>query len=53
MTLFGLAYVIIGAFVAAAQNYFAHLSTLTGVAEAVIAILIWPLVLLGIDIRIR
>ena len=53
MTLSGLAYVIIGAFVAAANHYFAHLGKLAGVFEAIIAILIWPLVLLGVDIRIR
>ena len=53
MTLSGLAYVIIGAFVAAANHYFAHVGKLAGVFEAIIAILIWPLVLLGVDIRIR
>ena len=47
-----IAYVVIGAFVAAANNYFAHVGTIEGVASAVIAILIWPLVLIGIDIRI-
>ena len=45
-------YVVIGAFVAAANNYFSHVSTIEGVASAVIAILLWPLVLIGIDIRI-
>jgi hypothetical protein len=53
MTLSGLAYVIIGAFVAAANHYFAHVGKLAGVFEAIIAIIIWPLVLLGVDIRIR
>jgi len=48
-----LVYAIIGAFVAAAQGYFAHVGSLGGVSEAVIAILIWPLVLIGIDINIR
>ena len=47
-----IAYVVIGAFVAAANHYFAHVSTIEGVASAIIAILIWPLVLLGVDIRI-
>jgi hypothetical protein len=53
VTLSGLAYVVIGAFVAAANHYFAHVGKLAGVAEADIAILIWPLVLLGVDVRIR
>jgi hypothetical protein len=46
-------YVIIGAFVAAANHYFAHVGTFARIASAVIAILLWPLVLIGIDIRIR
>jgi hypothetical protein len=45
-------YVLIGAFVAAANHYFAHVGTLAHIASAVIAILLWPLVLLGVDIRI-
>ena len=53
MSLSALAYIIIGAFVAAANHYFAHVGKLAGVLEAVIAIIIWPLVLLGVDIRIR
>jgi hypothetical protein len=47
-----IAYVVIGAFVAAAHHYFAHVGTIERVASAVIAILLWPLVLIGIDIRI-
>ena len=52
MTLTGLAYVIIGAFVAAAHNYFSHVGSLEGVLSAIIAIPTWPLLLLGIEIRI-
>jgi hypothetical protein len=47
-----LAYAIIGAFVAAANHYFSHVGTTKGVVDAVIAILIWPLVLIGIDVRV-
>ena len=52
MTLTGLAYLIIGAFVAAAHHYFSHVGTLEGVLSAIIAILTWPLLLLGVEIRI-
>ncbi len=52
MTIIGLAYLIIGAFVAAANNYFAHAGSLEGVLSAIIAILTWPLLLLGVEIRI-
>jgi hypothetical protein len=46
-----IAYVIVGAFVAAANHYFAHVGTIKGVVSAIIAILAWPLILIGIDIR--
>jgi hypothetical protein len=47
-----IAYVVIGAFVAAANHYYDHLGSIERVASAVIAILLWPLILIGIDIRI-
>jgi hypothetical protein len=47
-----IAYVIVGAFVAAANHYFAHVGTIAHVASAVVAILLWPAILLGVDIRI-
>lgn len=47
-----IAYVVIGAFVAAANSYFDRVGSIEGVATAVIAILGWPLILIGIDIRI-
>jgi hypothetical protein len=47
-----IAYVVIGAFVAAANHYFEHVGTIEHIASAVIAILLWPLILIGVDIRI-
>ena len=46
-----IAYVIVGAFVAAANHYFAHVETIKRVVSAILAILAWPLILIGIDIR--
>lgn len=51
--MFVLIYAIIGAFVAAANHYFAHVASVAGAAEAILAILIWPLVLIGVDINFR
>jgi sulfite exporter TauE/SafE len=48
-----IAYIIIGAFVAAANHYFSHTDTIKGVVSAILAILAWPLILIGIDIRWR
>ena len=52
MTIGGIIYLVIGLFVAASQNYFDQLSTVGRVLSAIIAVIVWPLLLLGIDIRI-
>lgn len=46
-------YLIIGAFVAGADNYFDTLGTLGRIVSALLAILLWPLLLLGLDFQIR
>jgi hypothetical protein len=48
-----LIYVIIGAFVAGADNYFDHLGSVGRIVSALLAILLWPLLLFGIDFSIR
>ena len=50
--LLGLVYVAIGIFVAASKDYFENLETLERVLSAVLAILLWPLLLLGIDLHV-
>jgi hypothetical protein len=46
-------YVIVGAFVAAAHHYYRHAGTVRGVGSALLAIFLWPLVLLGTDLHIH
>ncbi len=48
----GAIYLVIGVLIAVAQNYFDHLSTLGRLLSAVLAVMLWPLLLLGIDIRV-
>ncbi len=50
--LLGLIYVAIGIFVAASKNYLENLESIKRVLSAVLAILLWPLLLLGVDLRI-
>jgi hypothetical protein len=50
--LLGLIYVAIGIFVAATKNYLENLESIKRVLSAALAILLWPLLLLGIDLRI-
>ena len=49
----GAIYSLIGVVVALAYNYFAHLTTLRGILSAILAILLWPLLLLGVDVRVH
>ena len=51
--LLGLIYLAIGVFVASSKDYLDNLETLKRVLSAVLAILLWPLLLLGIDLHIR
>ena len=45
-------YVVIGCVVAAQRDFFDSLETVDGIASAVVAVLLWPLVLLGVHVRI-
>jgi hypothetical protein len=48
-----LVYVAVGIVVAATHNYFDNFNTWQRVLSAFLAILLWPLILLGIDLHIR
>jgi hypothetical protein len=51
--LLGAIYVAIGIFVAANKHYFQSLDTVKLVLSAVIAILLWPLLLLGVNLHLK
>ncbi len=46
-------YFVLGLLVAVANNLFDHLTTFGRLLSALLAVLLWPLLLLGLDIRIR
>jgi len=46
-------YVIIGVVIAQQHNYFAHLNSLAHLASAALAIVVWPLVLLQVNLQIK
>ena len=48
-----LLYVAIGVAVAASHHYFTRLDTLRLIGSAILAVLLWPLLLLGIDLHIH
>jgi hypothetical protein len=49
----GLVYIVVGVAVAAQKHYFQHLDTIRLIASAVLAVVLWPLLFLGIDLHIR
>jgi Mn2+/Fe2+ NRAMP family transporter len=49
----GIVYLVIGVAVAASYDYFERLNTARQILSAVLAIVLWPLVLLGIDLHLR
>jgi hypothetical protein len=49
----GIVYLIVGLVVAANRDYLEDLDRVRDVISGVLAILLWPLVLLGIDLRVR
>jgi len=49
----GLVYLVIGVAIAATHEYFERLNTIRRILSAVLAVVLWPLVLLGIDLHIR
>jgi hypothetical protein len=51
--LLGVIYIVIGLIVANSHHYFRNLDTAKRVISAVLAIVLWPLVLLGIDLHIK
>ena len=49
----GLIYIVIGIIVAAVENYFDNVGSAARIGEALLAVLLWPLVLLGVDINLQ
>jgi hypothetical protein len=48
-----LLYLIVGVLLASSHHYFEHTSTLKPILSALLAIVLWPLLLLGINLHIR
>jgi uncharacterized membrane protein len=53
VSILGIAWVVIGVVVAAANDYFDSLESTGRVLTAIAAILMWPILLFGYDVRIR
>jgi hypothetical protein len=45
-------WIVIGIVVAATHHFFVHLSTVGAILSAILAVILWPLILLGVKIAI-
>ncbi len=52
-TLLFVVYIVIGVIVAATHHYFEHLNAVKPIASAVLAVVLWPLVLFGVGLHIK
>jgi FtsH-binding integral membrane protein len=49
----GIVYLVIGLIVASSHAFFTNLTTVAPIVSAVLAVLLWPLVLLGVDLHLH
>jgi hypothetical protein len=52
INLFWIIYLVIGVIVAIDRNYFEHLGSVDRIFSMIFEVLLWPLVLLGVDIAV-
>ena len=46
-------YLVVGIVVASSHGFFGHLNAALPIVSAAIAVVLWPLVLLGLDLHLR
>jgi hypothetical protein len=46
-------YLVVGAIIANSHKYFAHVANLKAVLSAALSVILWPLLLLGVNLHIR
>ena len=52
-SILSIVYLIVGIVVAKSHNYFVHVHNLKGYASAALAIVLWPLVLAGLNFHLH
>jgi Zn-dependent protease len=52
LSLLTVAYLVVGAFVAAVHHYLQHVDAIKPIISGVLAILLWPLVLFGVNMHL-
>jgi uncharacterized membrane protein YkvI len=49
----GIVWIVVGVAVAAINDYFDNLNTVGRIISAILAVVLWPIILLGFDITVR
>lgn len=52
ISVFGLLWLVVGVAVAASYDYFDNVENGRRIASAILAVLLWPLLFLGIDLKV-
>jgi ABC-type anion transport system duplicated permease subunit len=52
-SLLTIVWIVVGVAIAASKHYFDNLNTAKQILSAVLAVLLWPLLLLGIDLHVK
>ncbi len=52
-SILGIVYIVIGVVVASGHAYFVHLTAVMPILSAVLAVFLWPLVLLGVSLHLH
>jgi hypothetical protein len=52
-SILSLVYLVIGLIVANSHHYFRHVSGIKPIASSVLAVLLWPLILFGVNLHIK
>jgi hypothetical protein len=52
-SLVSIVYLVIGLIVASGHGFFTNLNQVMPIVSAVLAVLLWPLVLLGVDLHLK
>jgi hypothetical protein len=53
ISLGGVIWLIVGVLIANSHHYFKHVDNIKPIVSAVLAVLLWPLLLLGINLHVR
>jgi hypothetical protein len=46
-------YIIVGVVIAASHNYFQNVNTLKEIVSAILSVVLWPLLLIGISLHVH